>query len=261
MRNGLNENSIQKRHILRQKKRRRAQLIRRTVSLGTLGVILLCIIVFFTPLFNIRSVTINGNSKIETEQIEQKLGVLTGENLFLTRSGRLEDNILSLSYADKVSVKKGLFPPSVTIEITEREPIAYLLHNSSFVIIDISGRILEVSEQKADLTELAGLKLTAAAEGTIISLDDNGKLKTVLAVLEQFNKSGLMSGVTVINLEDLDNITFNYQNRLDGICGPYVDFSRKLSLFREAITSNRLTENTRGTIDLATKKGHAIYRP
>ena len=104
------------------------------------------------------------------------------------------------------------------------------------------------------------MNLTAATDGTVISLDDNGKLKTVLSVLEQFRKSGLMSGVTVINFEDIDNITFNYQNRLDGICGPYVDFSRKLSLFREAITSNRLTENSRGTIDL-TKKGHAVYRP
>ena len=260
MRSAVREDSIQKRHSRRQQKRRRAQLIRRTVSLGLLGIILLCIIVFFTPLLNIRSVTISGNSKIETDQIEQKLGVLTGENLLLTRTGKIEEDILTLAYVDKVSAKRGLFPPSITIEITEREPLAYIVHNNSFVTIDICGRILEVSDRKAELPELAGLNLTAATDGTVISLDDNGKLKTVLSVLEQFRKSGLMSGVTVINFEDIDNITFNYQNRLDGICGPYVDFSRKLSLFREAITSYRLTENSRGTIDL-TKKGHAVYRP
>lgn len=83
------------------------------------------------------------------------------------------------------------------------------MHNNSFVTIDISGRILEVSDRKAELPELAGLNLTAATDGTVISLDDNGKLKTVLSVLEQFRKSGLMSGVTVINFEDIDNITFN----------------------------------------------------
>ena len=69
-----------------------------------------------------------------------------------------------------------------------------------------------------------------------------------------------MSGITKIDFTDLENITFNYENRIDGICGPYVDFSRKLSLFREAITSNKLTEHSRGTINLS-RTGRAVYTP
>lgn len=251
---------LQKRHSRRQQQRRRAKLIRRGISLGLLAVIFLCIIIFFTPLFNIQSVQISGNSVIETAELEQRLSGTVGSNLFLTRRSSIENIVMSFAYADKVSVKRRLFPPSVSIEITECIPVAYLLYNNSFVTVDINGKILEVSDKKAELPELSGLRLTSANIGEIISLDDNSKLKTVISVLESFRKSGLISGVTVISFEDIDNITFNYENRIDGICGPYVDFSRKLSLFREAITSNKLTENSRGTIDL-TKTGKAVYTP
>lgn len=260
MRSEKQNESIQKRHSRRQQKRRRQQLIRRCITLGILGVALLCVIIFFTPLLDIRSVSVTGNVKIETATLEPVLESLKGQNLILTGKRSIESSLKTFAYTDTVSVKRGLFPPSLTIEIVECEPAVYMTHNSSFVTIDINGKILEVSDRKAELPELAGLKLTSANEGEIISLDDNGKLKTVIEVLTSFRKSGLLSGVTKIDLTDMNNITFNYQNRLDGICGEYVDFTRKLSLFREAITSNRLTENSRGTIDL-TKKGKAVYRP
>ncbi len=234
--------------------------MRRYISLGTLSVILLCIIIFFTPILDIREVNISGNVKIETAELEPVAESLKGSNLLLTGKGSAEKLILPLAYADSVAVKRGLFPPSLTIVITEREPAVQLMHNSSFVTVDIQGKILEVSDRKAEYAELSGLKLTSANEGEIISLDDNSKLKTVIGILESFKKSGLLTGVTKISLEDIDNITFNYENRIDGICGPYVDFTRKLGLFREAITSNKLTENSRGTIDL-TKTGKAVYTP
>ena len=260
VRNDRKSESLQKRHSKRQQQRRRAQLIRRGFFFALLAVIFLCIIIFATPLFNIQNIEISGNSVIETAQIEQRLGSVVGSNLFLTSKGNIEDSVMSFAYADSVSVKRGLFPPTVSIEITECVPAAYLLYNSSFVTIDINGKILEVNDKKSELPELSGLRLTSANVGEIISLDDNSKLKTVISVLENFRKSGLIAGVTVISFEDMNNITFNYENRIDGICGSYVDFSRKLSLFREAITSNKLTENSRGTIDL-TKTGKAVYTP
>ena len=254
------EDSIRKRHSKRQQKRRRQQLIRRCISLGTLSAILLCVIIFATPLLDIRRVSISGNVKIETAELDPIAESFKGSNLILTGKGSVEKALLPFAYANSVSVKRGLFPPSLTIVITEREPAVQLMHNQSFATIDIDGRILEVGERNTEYAELVGLKLTSSNAGEIISLDDNGKLKTVLGVLESFKKSGLIAGVTKISLEDMDNITFNYENRIDGICGPYVDFTRKLGLFREAITSNKLTENSRGTIDL-TKTGKAVYTP
>ena len=57
------------------------------------------------------------------------------------------------------------------------------------------------NDKKSELPELSGLRLTSANVGEIISLDDNSKLKTVISVLENFRKSGLIAGVTVISFE------------------------------------------------------------
>ena len=73
-------------------------------------------------------------------------------------------------------------------------------------------------------------------------------------------KADIIKYVTYISFEDMTNITFNYQSRLDVICGTHIDFQRKLSLFKEAVNSNKLTQNSRGTINLATT-GKAIYTP
>ena len=251
---------IRRRHSKRQQKRRRQQLIRRTITISTLSIILLSIILFATPILNIRSVSISGNIKLSSEEFAPIAESLTGRNLLLASKKGIKKQILAFPYTEDVDVDKKLFPPSLLIEVTEREPSIFLMHNQQFVLVDDTGKILEVTNAKPEIPELIGLKLTSANQGEILSLDDNSKLKTVINILESFKKSGLLAGVTKINLEDIDNITFNYENRIDGICGPYVDFKRKLGLFREAITSNQLTDKSRGTIDL-TKTGHAVYRP
>ncbi len=254
------QTDIRNRHSKRQLKRRRQQLARRTIFLGSLSLILLLSIIFFTPIFNIRSVAVEGNSIIETDALLDALTSLDGENLLLTSKRDAKKVLDAFAYIDKVTVKKGLFPPSVTVVIDECKPACYLMHSKSFVVIDKTGKILDVTETKPEFTELTGLKLTSANEGENLSLDDNSKLKTVISMLADFEKSGLLSGVTKINMEDTNNILFNYENRLDAVCGAYSDFSRKLALFREAITSNSFTPNTRGTINL-TKSGKAVYTP
>lgn len=251
---------IQKRHTKRQQKRIRAKKIRRMIFYTSLVTVLLCIIIFFTPLLSIRSINVSGNFRIESTELYQSLDIYTSQNLFLTRKGNVRKRILAFPYVESVSVKKKLFPPSLEIELQERESICVIPYNNAYAYIDGSGRILELADRRNDLCEINGLRLTSANPGETISLDDNSGLKTVLQALSAFKKSGLMSGITKIDFSDLENITFNYENRIDGVCGPYVDFSRKLSLFREAITSNKLTEHSRGTINLS-RTGRAVYTP
>ncbi len=254
------QHSIQKRHLDRQRQRRKQQLRRRIISVSLLSAIVICIVVFLTPLFNIRAINTEGNSKVSTEELSQALSSFLGDNILTTSAKDAKKALASFSYIEAVKVKKSFFPPSVTVIVTEGKPAVYMMHQKSFVVIDKDGKILEVASQKPECTEVTGLRLTSANEGETLSLYDNAKLKTVLGILNSFERSGLLSGVTKINLENLDSISFNYQSRLDAFCGPYVDFDRKLGLFREAVNSASFTENTRGTLDM-TKTGKAVYTP
>jgi len=79
--------NIQARHDERRQKRIREQRIRRYTFFGVLAIIAILIVMFFTPLFNIRSVEITGNNKLTNEQIIVEVGELEGKNLFSTGGG------------------------------------------------------------------------------------------------------------------------------------------------------------------------------
>ena len=63
--------SLRIRHIQRQKQRKKIMKRRRIIFFNVLGLILLSIILFFTPLFNIKNINISGNNKVEISQIKQ----------------------------------------------------------------------------------------------------------------------------------------------------------------------------------------------
>lgn len=261
MENHAKEKSIQARHDLRRQKRIREQKIRRYTFFAVLGIIAILIVMFFTPLFNIKTVNVVGNSKLTQEQIFTEIGDYTGRNLFSARGSNIKKKISKFAYVEKVAVKKKPFPSTLTVEITERIPVMQIAYAESYIVIDETGIILEkVAEKLEGIAVCEGLKITSANEGEIISMKEEETQKIVIGCIGNMKKADIIKDVTYISFEDMTNITFNYQSRLDVICGTHIDFGRKLSLFKEAVNSNKLTQNSRGTINLSTT-GKAIYTP
>lgn len=255
------DKNIQVRHKMRSKKRIREQKIRRYTFFGVLGLIAVLIVMFFTPLFNIKTVNIVGNNKLTKEKIYAEVGNLEGRNLFSLRKRGIKKKLSKFAYTEKVTVKKKPFPPTVTVEIEERAPGVQIAYAEAFIVIDEEGRILEKSAEKLEGVPVAeGLKVASANEGEFISLKDEETQKIVMQCIANMKKADIIKDITVMSFEDMTNITFNYQSRLDVICGTHIDFQRKLGLFKEAVNSNKLTQNSRGTINLATT-GKAIYTP
>ena len=101
---------------------------------------------------------------------------------------------------------------------------------------------------------------TSSTEGAVITTDDAEKLVTVSEIFARLIDEDIISKIGTISFEDMNNITFTYENRLDVICGSEIDFSKKIGMFKKAVTSSKLTENSRGTIDISIS-GKAIYTP
>ena len=252
--------NIQARHDERRQKRIREQRIRRYTFFGVLAIIAILIVMFFTPLFNIRSVEITGNNKLTNEQIIVEVGELEGKNLFSTGGG-IKKKLKKYAYVENVSVKKKIFPPTLTIEVAERLPAIQFEYAESYMVLDSEGRVLEKRNEKLENVAVCeGLKVVSANEGEFVSLKDSETQKIIFECIQNMKKADIINDITVMSFVDMTNITFNYQSRLDVICGTHIDFSRKLSLFKEAVNSNKLTQNSRGTINLATT-GKAIYTP
>ena len=261
MKEKASRKNIQARHDERRQKRMREQRLRRCVFFAVLATIVILILMFLTPIFNIRTVEIVGNNKITVETIQKEVGDLTGRNLFAARKHRIKKKLSDFAYTEKVSVKKKPFPPTLIIELTERIPAVQISYAEAYIVIDEEGRILEKADEKLEGVAVCdGLKVTSANDGEFISLKDEEIQKIVLACIGNMKKADIIRDITTMSFEDMTNIVFNYQSRLDVICGTHIDFSRKLDLFKEAVNSNKLTQNSRGTINLSTT-GKAIYTP
>lgn len=235
--------------------------MRRIAFFSFLALIAVLIVMFFTPLFNIKNVEIAGNSRISNSEITEMIGEVTGKNLFSCRKGRIKNKLYKLAYVDKVSVKKKTFPPTVTVEIKECVPAFQAEYAGAFAVVDKLGKVLEQTAEKLEnVPVMEGVTITSAKVGESVAFKDSETQKIIMSCIENMDKAGIIGDITVMSFADMTNITFNYQSRLDVICGTHIDFQRKLALFKEAVNSNKLTENSRGTINLSTT-GKAIYTP
>ena len=257
----VTEESFKARHNKRRQKRIREQKIRRYTFFTVLALIAVLSVMFFTPIFNIKTINVTGNSKLSTEQITAQIDYVSGKNLFRTGKRGIRKKLSELAYVENVIIKKRPFPPSLTVQIEECKPICQLAYADAFIVIDRNGKILEKSPEKQEgIPVLEGTSIVSANEGEQIAFKDADTQKIIISCIGYMEKADIIKDITTMSFEDMTNITFNYQNRLDIICGTHIDFQRKLALLKEAVNSNKLNENSRGTINLSTT-GKAIYTP
>ena len=256
-----NTDSIRIRHVKRLKQRKRMMKRRRIIFFTVVGLILVSIILFFTPLFNIKNINIVGNAKVDTAYIRQTIGSVEEENLFRLRTKRIINNIKTIPYVDDVIIKKKVFPVGINVEVIECIPVGYIQNNESYVVLDKNFKVLEILDAPVEnISQISGVAVTSAAEGAVITTDDAQKLLEVSDICAMLIEHEMISKIGAIRFDDMNNITFTYENRLDVICGSVVDFSKKIGMFEKAVTSSKLTDNSRGTIDISIS-GKAIYTP
>ena len=228
----------------KKQKQQRLKIQRRRALLGfVLAVVLVSVLLFMTPIFNIRSVSVEGNVLVTAEQFQEKLKPLVGQNLFRSGRRKIRNTLKTIPYIDTVDVQKRLFPPSVKVTVTEYTPSAYIKIDGKTLLVNSELRVLtDTGNNGETLPTVTGLAVT-----------DYKLLSTLEA-------TGILDKVIEINVTDVTDITMNYDNRITVQCGTQLDLERKIRLFRETVMSNSLTENARGTMDLS-ESGKAIYTP
>ena len=253
--------NLRARHIQRQKQRRKVMKRRRIMFFTVSALILLSIVLFFTPLFNIKNIEVAGNTKVEIAQIKQAIGSVEEDNLFRLNTKKIITNIKTIPYIDDVVIKKKIFPAGINVDVVECVPVGYIQNNESYIILDKNFKVLEtIDVPMENVAQIMGVSVTASSEGAVISTDDQEKQTTMIEICNVLVEDGLISKIGTINFSDMNNISFTYENRLDVICGSVVDFSKKIGMFEKAVTSSKLTDNSRGTIDISIS-GKAIYTP
>ncbi len=166
--------------------------------------------------FKVSVIEVIGNSIYEAERIIEVSGIEYDTSIFFINASESAARIKqALPYADDVRVIPSL-PDSVTIEIVESFPLAYIEVNGKLWLVDKNARFLEETTLSGieGKLEIRGITADSAEEGATIDLGDRGgvRLQYMQDVLTSILESGLREGVTYLDMTTVSDIRFDYYN-------------------------------------------------
>lgn len=196
------------------KNAKKQKIIKKIIKWCILITALICSILFFfsTPLFNITQITVQNNTKISSDTIEQLSGIKIGDNLYKLSKKQIISNIKQNPYVESVQVKRML-PNSVEIIIKERQATYVLEVGNGYMTINNQGYMLELEADNTGLPIINGFSTEKenVVEGKRLNEEDLTKLGTVLKIIDSINVNGITEKVTSIDVSSKQNYTLIFE--------------------------------------------------
>ncbi len=95
-----------------------------------------------TPVFNVGSIVVYGNSTVSNEAVIKSSGIIEGTNIFSVSLRRVKDNLEAMSRISSVQVKR-ILPSTIKITVTEGLPIVYIYDDGDCVGITADGTVTD----------------------------------------------------------------------------------------------------------------------
>ncbi len=242
------------RSIEKAKKRERLKKQQLRTLAGVAGAIVFAIVLMFmTPLFNIREIRLSGNDTVSKDVINAKIGNLIGANLFGTSVSGIEEKMTEIPQISDVDVKKAIFPTRLELAITESRPAAYVLSGNATLVIDSGLKIIDDASvfDYEKLPSISGISVSDYELNTQLEVDSDEKRDVLIEILSTLESCALIDMVKYISVDDLTSITFNYDNRIEVLCGSPLQMERKIRMFSESIRTSTFDEYSRGSVDIS----------
>lgn len=261
--------------LLRRRNRRRALGV-----LGVLAVLALGAIVSINLLFKVTSFRVEtfdrttpADTGIYTEdEIIAALGIETNTSLFgFSTTEKTAQLQTQFPYLDNVEVNIQL-PGTVIIKVTPATERFACMYSGGWVVLSDSLKIL-----RSDISQPAGLTVLSCSlpadfapiPGTFVELVSYNSLlegetetaetahqdatEILMELLDELEAEALSDGVTVLNISDLSDISFTYQDRIQVLLGNSNRMDYKVRLAAVAILDPEkgLAASDKGTLDVS----------
>ena len=186
-----------------------------------------------SSLFNIDNYKVEGNYKLNKEEIINASSIGKGENIFKINKKIAEKNISKLPYIKNIEIKRK-FPSTVLFNIEERVGVLQTKSISTILLVDIEGFVLEqldsIDEQLPNIT---GFDLNNIEIGDNIFLESNKE--EIIDFIVQSNEAKILNKSSEIDMTLLDNINIQLINGISVAFGTLDNVKYKLSLLNEIL--------------------------
>lgn len=200
----------------------------------------------------VQNITVEGSSTYSAKNIIKNSGIATGDKLLGIREKRVKTALTeNLPYIKDVEVSYSL-PDTVVITVTPTEDKMLIASKNKYLRIDIDGKVLSASKTKLKdgLYRIDGLTYKKTEPGAYFepAQDDAARYEAAKLIVSAAEKiDGLSSGV--INVKDIENITFTYDSRVRIYLGDAKEIDSKLDFAMRTIASAAAEKQT-GYIDM-----------
>ncbi len=246
----------------RRKKVKRNRII--FASFVSVMIIVLTVLVLsLTVFFKIDTITVNGTSRYDTQQIISVSGIEKGKNLFLAGVGKAQEKLTSeLTYLSEVTIIRKL-PSTIVIEVVGVDAEYCYSSVSGYALADGKGRVVEIVNADAVPSKSAVIKTNGvfkAVVGEKISVNDDSddkkkdadkkELELLESVFTSIEKSGIKD-ITEINIKNPSDIYIVYQDRFRLNLGNSSELTYKLrSAVKIIAQEDEISTTTSGEINL-----------
>ena len=204
-------------------------------------------------------IEVTGASRHTIDDIIKASGIKAGDNmLFIDKVGAVKSIQSAMPYISGVNIETKL-PDKIIIEVNESVPLAMLEDQAGIIVVDSSGRILDITEiAPKGLIEIRGFTPVNSVVGNVLRADvrDETRLRCLLEVIEAINNEGIESDVSFIDVSNIVYINFRYSERFLVMLGTTDNIAYKMGTLSEAVNSINATrpKDETGTIYLSDKE-------
>ncbi len=248
MKNSKNE-FIRERRRKRRRKRIICTMVLLIATLVTLSIKL--------PYFKIQNINVYNNKTISNAEIVKESGVQKNSNIFYINTSNIKANILNDPYILSTEIHRKL-PNSINIYVNERKSVFYAEKGSKYAVIDKNGIVLEVRDNinNMKLIKLVGIDTSKIKIGTLLPVDDKGKLNTISTITDIVTSNAACKNINILDITSNVNIIV-YYNNMQIKLGTNENLLKKLNRAINIINGEKLTALT-GYVDVSFT-GNPVY--
>lgn len=193
------------------KKRIYKLTVKRAKVTGIMCLFVICVVLLFiSPLFNIKTILVKGNNRLSSEDVLKAAAFSRGDNIFSINTSKAKENIENLDRVDSCKIERSL-PGKVTVTVNEETESGYIKVKSGYAGIDENGKVLVVTKNtEAKCPLISGMKIDDPKKDDYIKSDDkNAKEKTdiLIRMLSELEARGMIAEVKSIDISDTKNIS------------------------------------------------------
>lgn len=200
-------------------------------------VLLVVFILLESSFFEVKKITVIGNSQLTEQEIIQLSCFSKGDNIFKIDTEDAIKNIELAPLVKGVRIKRKL-PSTIEINIDERRAAGLLATGGGFLVVDDEGIYLRVGKiGSAEVPVITGLEIEIPELGQPVKADGIGLALGIIGDIEP----GYLSMISEIHMAAKQEFYIYNVEGIQGYLGEPVDIGGKLQYFFSIIEQFKIS--------------------